>query len=72
MAEELICFRCKQRPDQLLEYVIAASDAQTTPAEYVRREEGTFNPANGHFCCTECYIKLGQPVGQRGQRWVAP
>jgi hypothetical protein len=27
----------------------------------VREEEGTYNPANGHFLCTHCYIAAGMP-----------
>jgi hypothetical protein len=38
--------------------------------KYVIQEEGTYNPANGHFLCTYCYIKNGQPTGSHG--WVCP
>jgi hypothetical protein len=37
---------------------------------YVRREEGTFNPANGHFLCDACYIAAGQPSSRNG--WTCP
>lgn len=39
-----------------------------TRAEYVRAEEGTFNPANGHFLCDRCYIDAGMPTGPNGWR----
>ena len=39
-------------------------------ARYVRAEEGTYNPANGHFLCDVCYIKAGMPVAPGG--WKCP
>jgi hypothetical protein len=41
----------------------------TTPERYVWAEEGTLNPKNGHFLCTEDYIKAGMPSSPQG--WVA-
>jgi hypothetical protein len=38
--------------------------------EYIQKEEGTYNPKNGHFTCDGCYIKLGMPVTNEG--WKAP
>lgn len=32
--------------------------------------EGTMNWENGHFACTECYIKMGMPSSRLG--WKAP
>ena len=40
------------------------------PEEYVWDQEGTLNHANGHFACTECYIKMGSPSSRYG--WKAP
>jgi hypothetical protein len=28
------------------------------------RSDGTYNPANGHFWCDDCYIALGMPLGR--------
>lgn len=39
-------------------------------ANYVRIEEGTYNPVNGHFLCDDCYIKAGQPSSPNG--WKCP
>ena len=58
----LRCVGCGKAPAELTEYVDAAEDGET-PNEYVCREEGTYNPANGHFLCTSCYIKAGTPLG---------
>ena len=32
-----------------------------TAAQWVRQDEGTWNPAAGLFCCTRCYIQIGMP-----------
>ena len=37
---------------------------------YVIEEEGTYNPANGHFACDSDYIALGQPSSRSG--WKCP
>jgi hypothetical protein len=66
-----ICIGCKKVPSELAEYCDPELIGHLTPDEYVRREEGTYNPSNGHFACTSCYIKLGQPTrGYPG--WKAP
>lgn len=39
-----------------------------TRAEYVRAEEGTYNPTNGHFLCDRCYIEAGMPSAPGGWR----
>lgn len=69
----VVCCECGLTPEQLDEYVEAAHEMGVTPEEYVRREEGTYNPENGHFCCTECYIKIGMPsTGVAFGGWKAP
>lgn len=65
-----ICFRCGKPPDEIEEYIVAARENGMTPIQYVELEEGTYNRANGHFCCTECYIAIGEPTAPRG--WLAP
>jgi len=35
---------------------------------YVRSEEGTYNPQNGHFLCDRCYINAGMPSSPSGWR----
>ena len=64
------CFRCNKTADELSEYDSYAKDEGISNAEYVEREEGTFNVVNGHFACTSCYIAIGMPSSPRG--WVAP
>jgi hypothetical protein len=64
---ELICVGCNKRPNELAEYVSAASEAHSgvtdmTADDYVWQEEGTLNRENGHFICSECYIQAGCPV----------
>jgi hypothetical protein len=65
-----ICIGCGKHPEELEEYVVYAREECTTPDNYVRTEEGTYNPENGHFLCTPCYAKAGMPSSPRG--WVAP
>jgi hypothetical protein len=64
------CTGCDKTPEEIDEYVICAKEDGMTPTEWVRREEGTLNPANGHFLCTDCYIRAGMPSTPYG--WVAP
>jgi hypothetical protein len=68
--EDMICIGCQKTPDELVEYSPAATGSTLNPFEYVWAEEGTLNTDNGHFACTMCYIKLGQPSSPEG--WVAP
>ncbi len=65
-----ICKGCNKKPSEIEEYIEAALDEGMTPDEYVAHEEGTYNPSNGHFLCTICYIKAGMPSAKGG--WVTP
>lgn len=66
-----MCRYCLKSPSEIEEYIEAAKDCDMTPTDYVRSEEGTYNPANGHFACTDCYIAIGMPSSP-GKGWVAP
>jgi len=62
---------CNRTPNQIPEYVEAArEDGYPSARYYVLHEEGTYNPETKHFCCTECYIKIGQPSSPTG--WKCP
>lgn len=65
-----VCIGCHKTPEEIEEYIQEAAANDMTPIEFVLAEEGTLNPANNHFACTECYIAMGQPSSPRG--WVAP
>lgn len=58
------CARCRKMPHELAEYRIAVEGTNRTPAQYVEREEGTYNKDTGMFWCTPCYIAMGQPPGK--------
>lgn len=58
-----ICIGCDKRPHQIQEYLDMAAEDMMTPDEWVKGEEGTYNSTNGHFYCTECYVKAGSPLG---------
>ena len=68
----VICAVCRKTPEQLPEYVQAAAEDHApdepalTPTEYVIEEEGTYNPIERAFYCTDCYIKIGQPLTHQG------
>lgn len=47
-----------------------AEDANLSRADYVRREEGTYNPDTNHFLCDACYITAGMPTSSTG--WKCP
>jgi len=57
------CKGCGKRPEEIKEYRIAASESGETPEEFVRTEEGTYNPRTERFYCTACYIAAGMPLG---------
>jgi hypothetical protein len=66
-----ICIGCGKCPDELKEYADAAREEDLSPDQYVRCEEGTYNPENGHFACTDCWIAMGCPTAP-GRGWRAP
>lgn len=67
---DLRCQGCGLAPSQLEEYVGIAEEEGMTPERYVWQREGTLNRKNGHFLCTECYIRAGQPSSSHG--WACP
>lgn len=61
---DLRCIGCERKPSEISEYSAASTgERDITPEHYVWLEEGTLNRENGHFRCTECYIKAGMPLG---------
>jgi hypothetical protein len=66
------CFRCLKLPAELAEYREIAEEfgSDCHPDAAVRRLEGTYNSETNTFCCTSCYIAIGQPSAADG--WVAP
>lgn len=65
-----ICVGCHKIPEEIHEYLPEYTGSNLEPDEYVKREEGTYNRSNGHFLCTDCYIKAGMPTSPHG--WKAP
>jgi hypothetical protein len=60
---ELECKVCHKKPEELEEYIEYGKDAGLSPFEYCWQEEGTLNRHTGLFYCTDCYIKIGMPLG---------
>lgn len=67
-----ICIGCNKHPDEIKEYVAMGQLEDMTPDDFVREEEGTYNPSNGHFLCTSCYINAGMPSVKYPGRWITP
>ena len=66
------CTGCNKPATEIAEYIESAKDADMEINDYVMEEEGTYNPVNGHFLCTDCYIKAGMPSKPYPNKWVAP
>ena len=67
------CIGCQKFPENIAEYRRGnrwEEDEYASSSDYVKENEGTYNPTNGHFLCTPCYVKAGMPSSDGG--WVAP
>jgi hypothetical protein len=67
--------RCNRFGGEITEYDDLIVDfGQVVTAEtredFIRNNDGTYNPMNGHFACTECYIAIGAPSSPSG--WKCP
>jgi hypothetical protein len=53
---------------------VPAEPTPTPTAEqreaYIRENESTYNPENGHFLCDECHVKAGMPAAS--EEWKCP
>jgi hypothetical protein len=69
----VICFKCGRSPSEIPEYQCGdfwEEGEYDSPEDFIIQNEGTYNPKNGHFACTECYIAIGMPSSPQG--WKAP
>lgn len=64
-----ICIGCKKTASEIDEYIEAAHEEGMDPSDFVREEEGTYNPQYNTFTCTDCYVNLRCPSRPGG--WVA-
>ena len=61
--KKLKCKGCHQPPSRIKEYIQEYKlNGYTSPEEFVKAEEGTYNPATHTFLCTKCYIREGMPL----------
>lgn len=71
---EPYCFRCGRPASSFPEYDYSVREGFEVDgadrADYVRNEEGTYNPDTNRFACDECYIAIGTPSAVGG--WKAP
>ena len=64
------CPGCRLFAVQHPEMLAMVSAGEATSPEAAAREDGTYNPENGHFLCMECYIGAGMPSSPDG--WTCP
>lgn len=62
--EDIVCKGCGRNPEEINEYANSAKELNIDPYDYVVKEEGTFNQKTGKFYCTQCYIRVGMPLGK--------
>jgi len=60
---DIKCKVCGKSPEELQEYQDCKEENETA-TEYCWHEEGTLNKQTGLFYCTECYVKVGMPLGK--------
>lgn len=65
---EPYCFRCGKPASSFPEYDYQFAGGDR--ADYVRNQEGTYNPDTNRFACDVCYIVIGTPSSPGG--WRAP
>lgn len=56
------CKICRRKPEEIREYAECAEEEEMTPEQFARTD-GTYNSLTKKFYCTECYIKIGMPLG---------
>lgn len=71
------CPGCKKQAPEIASVQQFATEFGMSPEEFVRVEEGTYNPGNEHFLCDDCFIRIEIAAGRRlagpnDTRWVCP
>lgn len=69
MTFNLVCIGCRRGPTDIPEYFPDECEIDDV-VEWITEENDTYNPANGHFACTACYVQMGMPTTPQG--WKAP
>lgn len=62
MAKCKVCGREASEIDEYQEFI--RTGQYKTIEEVIKNEEGTYNPETDLFYCTNCYIKIGMPLGK--------
>jgi nitrate reductase cytochrome c-type subunit len=57
------CKICGCKPCQIMEYVNISDTQKISMTEWIESKENTLNKKSNEFYCTECYIKIGMPLG---------
>ena len=71
------CPACKRSCQEIPEVLFFAAEEKTSPDQWIRAEESTYNPVNDHFLCDGCFIAIEQSTGNRligpdGSQWTCP
>lgn len=71
------CPACQRQAHEIPDVKMFAKENGLTPEEFVRQEEGTYNPSSEHFLCDRCFIVVESAHGYRltgpnDTRWVCP
>ncbi len=61
---DIKCKVCGKHPNDIKDYTYYARREKVTNEQYVKENEGTYNPKTGLFYCDACYIKSGLPLGK--------
>ena len=56
------CVICNRQPHEIEEYVELAEMLNLAPSIAVEQEDGTYDAETNYFCCTECYMNIGNPT----------
>ena len=64
------CKICGRFPLEIPEYQHLWDDEgyaekNVTVEQFMAEQEGTYNPSDKSFYCTECYIKAGMPLNEK-------
>lgn len=55
---EIKCRFCGNTPDNIHEYIQKSKNFNTSPSDFVKKYNNTYNEKTFKFSCTECYLKL--------------
>lgn len=61
--EQTVCPYCVE--GKTMEDYVEYEDSEMSNFDFMRAEEGTYDPYSGCFTCSSCYIRIGMPLLNR-------